>query len=331
MKKTILLFCLFTSGIAFAVSPEGWKLSKPIPGNFSSCMQQLTEATKKEEKSMPKFAKQLLGVETTATIEIKSLARALQHDPKLIYEFVHNHIDYVPYYGSLKGATLTLLERSGNDFDQSSLMIALLRESGFDAEYRIGGMRIPNFGDVNGYDMASWLGVNSDTNIIKFFLKYAIPANVYADETLLQRCWVKAVINGTNYEFDPAFKVYHEITGVNVKDLMNFDRNQLRNAAGGQVGSSYIKDMNENNLHAKLDEFTMNLVNNLRTQYPNSNMKQIIGGREIIPEYLTEYSTTLKFPTEDEFTFYDLPSFLMNLLTVKYVGIEKLIPISSIE
>ena len=61
------------------------------------------------------------------TDEITELARALQYDPKLIYEYVHNHIDYVPCFGSLKGATLTCLDGCGNDFDQASLMIALLR------------------------------------------------------------------------------------------------------------------------------------------------------------------------------------------------------------
>jgi hypothetical protein len=30
---------------------------------------------------------------TTVTPEIEELARALEHDPKLIYDYVHNHID----------------------------------------------------------------------------------------------------------------------------------------------------------------------------------------------------------------------------------------------
>ena len=55
--------------------------------------------------------------ETEVTPEIKELAKALQHDPLLIYQYVYNHIDYVPTYGSLKGASMTLLERCGNDFD----------------------------------------------------------------------------------------------------------------------------------------------------------------------------------------------------------------------
>src|SRR5207249_1084367 len=35
---------------------------------------------------------------TTETPEIAELARGLKNDPKLIYEYVHNHVDYVPYF-----------------------------------------------------------------------------------------------------------------------------------------------------------------------------------------------------------------------------------------
>lgn len=33
---------------------------------------------------------------TSASLEITELARALQYDPKLIFDYVHNHIAYVP-------------------------------------------------------------------------------------------------------------------------------------------------------------------------------------------------------------------------------------------
>jgi transglutaminase-like putative cysteine protease len=84
--------------------------------------------------------------------EIQELARALRKDPKLIYDYVHNHIDYVPYFGSRKGATLTYLDGNGNDFDQASLMIALLKASDFSAQYIYGTMTIP------GNQIANWLG-----------------------------------------------------------------------------------------------------------------------------------------------------------------------------
>src|ERR1041384_7646071 len=59
--------------------------------------------------------------------DMLALARNLENDPKRIYDFVHNTIRYTHYFGSKKGALLTLLEGSGNDFDQCALLVALLR------------------------------------------------------------------------------------------------------------------------------------------------------------------------------------------------------------
>src|ERR1039458_1333925 len=65
------------------------------------------------------------------TPEIAALARGLENDPQRIFDYVHDHIRYVHYFGSHKGAELTLLERSGNDFDQCALLVSLLRAAGF--------------------------------------------------------------------------------------------------------------------------------------------------------------------------------------------------------
>ena len=92
--------------------------------------------------------------ETAQTPQITELARALSYKPSSIYDYVHNHIDYTPYWGSLKGATLTLLDGCGNDFDQASLMIALLQASGFSAQYVYGTMTIP------AANLANWFGVD---------------------------------------------------------------------------------------------------------------------------------------------------------------------------
>ena len=43
------------------------------------------------------------SIATVYDPEIVELARALQNDAVLIYEYVLNHIDYIPYYGHLKG------------------------------------------------------------------------------------------------------------------------------------------------------------------------------------------------------------------------------------
>jgi len=233
MKK---VFCLFISGIAVAAGP-GWRRSVAPKISRKAALEKLenlkTESITKKQTRKTKSA--VSGAETI-TEEIRALARALQHDPKLIYEFVHNHIDYVPYYGSMKGATLTLISESGNDFDQASLMIALLRESGFDAEYVYGIMTIPNGGTDDGYDMEHWLGIEQDTNLIEAVIFNGGNVAVSDEtETILFRVWVKLTIEGADYFFDPAFKKYENNSArKNILEMIGYNRNQFLNAVGGR-------------------------------------------------------------------------------------------------
>src|SRR5260221_9339214 len=45
------------------------------------------------------------------TPEIQALASSLQNDPVKIYNYVHDNIRFVLYFGSNKGAQLTLFEK----------------------------------------------------------------------------------------------------------------------------------------------------------------------------------------------------------------------------
>ena len=85
------------------------------------------------------------------TPEIQALARGLENDPVRIFNYVHDHIRHVLYFGSKKGAELTLLERSGNDFDQCALLVSLLRASGnTNVSYEFGMLKMPyDSGDTN--------------------------------------------------------------------------------------------------------------------------------------------------------------------------------------
>ena len=60
------------------------------------------------------------------------LASALQNDPGRIFDLVRNHFAYVPAFGSTNGATATLYAGRGNDRDQTSLFIALMRAAGYE-------------------------------------------------------------------------------------------------------------------------------------------------------------------------------------------------------
>ena len=145
-RLAAMLFTLFIQ--AWLSVPSMAEVNGPgwILGSADPVSPQRSEAYYKTRPSHKKGVLTLATAEGTATIlssttvtpEISELARALHYYPKLIYDYVYNRIEYVPYFGSLKGATLTLLDGCGNDFDQASLMIALLRASGYTANFVYG-------------------------------------------------------------------------------------------------------------------------------------------------------------------------------------------------
>jgi hypothetical protein len=68
--------------------------------------------------SNPPYPGGTTAIAEAVTPDIAALARNLNNDPTAIFNYVHDQIRYTHYFGSHKGAEITLLERSGNDFDQ---------------------------------------------------------------------------------------------------------------------------------------------------------------------------------------------------------------------
>lgn len=80
-------------------------------------------------------------IDARITPEIKQKALELGYDPTEIYNFVQN-LSYETYFGSCRGSTWTLSGGAGNDFDKASLLVALLRASGYPARYVHGWIEV---------------------------------------------------------------------------------------------------------------------------------------------------------------------------------------------
>jgi RHS repeat-associated protein len=87
---------------------------------------------------------------------ILAQARELGNDYARIHDFVRSQIRTTWYAGALQDADTTLRTRSGNDVDQASLLIALLRASRAPARYVRGVLEVP------AADLAASLGVRND-------------------------------------------------------------------------------------------------------------------------------------------------------------------------
>lgn len=279
------------------------------------------------------------------TSDIQTLARGLENDPVRIFNYVHDHIRYVLYFGSKKGAELTLLEKSGNDFDQSALLVSLLRAAGYtNAAYQFGWMKIP-YTATNGThnDLTHWLGLTqpntnwlSTSNYlenlfwgVRGFPAYYTDGNTYSNVFVFQRVWVTLPTGTNTYFLDPAFKVSESIGGINLNSALGLDTNTLLSAAGGSDAGYYVSGLNEGSLRGTLTGYTTNLLNYIQNNCPNAAVEQVLSGRYIVPSTNTSLPTSTSFPVASWTGSYavlnvtnwaNLPTNLMSSLSIGFAG-----------
>ncbi|MGB0344473.1 MAG: transglutaminase domain-containing protein [Coraliomargarita sp.] len=248
------------------------------------------------------------------TAEIRELARGLLHDPVRIYQYCKNHIRYEHYFGSKKGATLTLLESSGNSFDTAALMVSLLRASGHTAGYKYAPLLLRDD------QMADWLGLwqNGDTGVpFPYLTDEAFRTLVRAESSprstlnlrilyhyglhsltrgfpavqprdYLNQLWnlphvfVTFEVDGTTYEADPSFKVLEDpATPVDLVAATGFDKSDFlaKISEGANEGSGYAQSLNQTKLNEELTKYTTKLTNWLRANRPNGATETLLGRR----------------------------------------------------
>lgn len=187
-------------------------------------------------------------VAEVVTPDIQALANGLQNNPVQIFNFVHDHIRHVLYFGSKKGAEITLLEKSGNEFDQCALLVALLRAAGYTnavgtdhgVGYQFGWMLMPyDNPDGSDRDLHHWLQLTlNNTNwtntsnylyqLIYNYRGYPGTAAIWDTNTFaFQRIWVEFTIGSSTYYLDPAFKVSEPVAGISLPSAMGFSSNAL--------------------------------------------------------------------------------------------------------
>ena len=129
-----------------------------------------------------------------------------------------------------------------------------------------------------------------------------IPLTRYIDGIIANRVWVRLTVDGTSYLLDPAFKSYTGTSGLDLEQILGYDRGDLLTAVskGATLTADSVQNMNESALASQLEQYSANLTYIIATQHPNSTIAEIIGGRRINPVQLTQLPTALAFDTRDE-------------------------------
>jgi transglutaminase-like putative cysteine protease len=174
-------------------------------------------------------------IDVQITAEITDKAAALGNSPLAIYEFVRNNIAFQPYLGSRKGSVFTLQQRAGNDTDQASLLLALLRAANIPSRYVRGTV------EMTPEQAMAWLGVEDAATAGSILATAGLDGvNIKNGGPVLAirctRVWVEAYVPYSNYRgvpndatgktwipLDPAFKGNTVHPGEDVLTAMGFN------------------------------------------------------------------------------------------------------------
>ena len=223
---------------------------------------------------------------------IENLAYALKYDADTIYEYVRDTVDVRPGFGVQKGARGALIEGEGTPHDIAELMHELLLASGYQASAMLGVV------DLTPAQVEQFYSLPTDNAcaIDVLFTNAQVPHQIGYDSGApdcntqlqllrLQHPYVRVTINGTAYYFDPAHKQHIVKQGLDVRALMQYPAGELRSIAeegSTRIASDYgVADLNRDGVRQALQDYSVNLIEALRTTAPAASLKDVIGGHEI--------------------------------------------------
>jgi RHS repeat-associated protein len=261
------------------------------------------------------------------TPEIQTLATGLENDPLAIYDYVHNHIDYIPSWGLLKNPRETLLAGAGNAFDQAALLSALLEAAGFQTRYVWGNIRVTKAEAMN------WVGSDNPSTVGNVFASGGIPTWDEGSTLLMTHIWVQVSDGGTWYSLDPSFKAYTEQAEQDLRPLLGYDLPTFISDAedGATITGDYVQNLNQANIRDDLGTYALNLVNYLRDHDTFIYPEELIGGRQIVPIESSSYPSSLPYEvttTLGQAT--DIPDSFAYELTIQLPGIDYTVNVDDI-
>ena len=122
------------------------------------------------------------------TPDIVAQAAGLGNSPAALFAYVYNTVQFAPYYMLVQNSESVLWSGKGNDADQATLLIALLRASGIPARYAMGHITVPVADAIN------WMGVK-DKAAATAFLKLNTIETDQGSSFDVVHVWVEAWLN----------------------------------------------------------------------------------------------------------------------------------------
>jgi RHS repeat-associated protein len=235
----------------------GYRPPQPVKvasSSLAASLADLARSATAAQLGAPVAADSAETIDAAFSAPVQALATELGGDPAELFAWVRNNIDFENYNGSAKGAEGTLLERRGNDFDQASLLIALLRASGVPARYVYGTI------ELEAEQAMALAGTTSPSAASNMLLTQGVPSKViyYSSGRVTveaEHAWVTAYVPYGNYrglgpgegerqwiDMDPSLKTYKVDEGVNLRGAVGFNLDSWVNAQERRVPVQQWRD-----------------------------------------------------------------------------------------
>ncbi len=236
-------------------------------------------------------------VETSLTGEMAAMIDELG-DPVNVVEFLYNTINTEFYFGSRKGAIGTYEQCGGNDIDQASLLIAVLRYLGYEADYISAlvelspqlAMDITATSDVETAFKILGSQVSTETKV----LNATYDENNKISSVIIEHTWVKAKLPSRYINGDDSDELIEVQLDTSFKPLY---RTSISASLSSVLGSSNVEKLNEyvvNENSSGID----NIVSELSQKYDGKELSEIFPTKEITEFAVIPVSTNNIVSTE---------------------------------
>ena len=219
----------------------------------------------------------------------------------------------------MKGSNETLVDMAGNDCDQSSFLLALLRASGIPSRYVRGDV------ELKIEDLMNWTGGKTPEAAIAIMQRNKIPTTIIykfdaIEGVIFDHIWVEA-FDGHNWRLmDPSFKEYVYTEGLNPFDIDEESVRNLFDTAVTTEGNTVSVDQEAiNTFSQSLPEATDEILR---------KREIFVSEKNTLPPYLARGITGDRKPAEE---FSTMPeSMQVQVKVVMPGGSEYVTPLSAI-
>ncbi len=254
-------------------------------------------------------------IEVVFTSDILAKAEELDHDPVKIYNWVRNNIEFVPTYGSIQGAQMTLETLQGNAFDTASLLVALLRASDIPSRYVLGTVEIPIEQVMN------WAGgFTNPQAALDFMASGGIPVSGLLSggkiaKAHFEHVWVEAYVDyipgraarhrqgqgDTWVSLDAAFKQYDYTQGIDIQAAVPFNAqefvDQVQVSATINETDGYVTGLDSLFVQGAMQDYSAQVESYLTQNYPDATVGEVLGQKNAIKQEFTYLLGSLPYHT----------------------------------